>query len=228
MKLYFVALGVLFFMLTFPPPSRAAEDFTFQTYGPKAEGKPEALVVMFHGMGSDSNSMMRMAAYLSPRMKTVVFIAPDAPYKGIMGKKLRWFSSSADQENLMPRLNAFVQSIQKQLGISPEKTALLGFSQGAIVATALGTNAELRLCSSIVAMSGFPPEVPVAGKDGSPPLVLLMGGTGEAPQKVSEFSSLLNAKGYNSTYYIYEGGHAPPPESLGAASDFMNIALGLM
>jgi len=130
-----------------------------------AEGPPELLFLLFHGAGAGPRDMDRVLQRLAaeyPRAALVSVAAPDA-FDAIPGggAGLQWFSVvGVDEQNrparvaaAMPRFVGAVRSLQRHYNIAWPTTALVGFSQGAIMALE-AVQAEAALAGRVIAFSG--------------------------------------------------------------------------
>lgn len=129
------------------------------------EGAPNLLFLLFHGMGADAAQMAPLAQALHqtfPQAAVLCVEAPDA-FDGIPGGGAgwQWFSEQGitDQDRhervaqAMPRFLATVRALQKHYGIEWERTALAGFSQGAMMALE-AVQADLQLASRVLSFGG--------------------------------------------------------------------------
>ena len=105
--------------------------------------KPEKLMVMLHGLGSDGNDLINLVPYLQQSMSNCHFISPHGiePYDmAPFGRQ--WFSlKDRDAKTVLKLLATNAHSVknlieqqQKALSLTNKDTILLGFSQGAMVA----------------------------------------------------------------------------------------------
>ncbi|MET0332985.1 MAG: esterase [Rhizobacter sp.] len=126
-----------------------------------ATGPTELLFLLFHGVGQDASTMTPLAQALAteyPQAAIVCLDAPD-PYDG--GRGFQWFSPKGLTEAVrvervagaLPRFVATVRSVQRQFHMSWERTALAGFSQGAILSLE-AVQAEPQLAGRVLAFSG--------------------------------------------------------------------------
>ncbi|AFX98958.1 phospholipase/Carboxylesterase family protein [Candidatus Endolissoclinum faulkneri L2] len=162
-----------------------------QIYGPRLEPssgkKAEALVVMLHGLGADGNDLIEVARIWAPQMASVAFVAPHAPFPCDMTPSGRqWFdfmhdgdytNMHASMRSTAEMLNEFLNTELDRLSITANKLALVGFSQGTMIAL----YAALRRLPPIAGIVGYSgalivediPEDPITSK----PQVLLIHGT---------------------------------------------------
>jgi phospholipase/carboxylesterase len=130
-----------------------------------ASGPTELLFLLFHGVGADASDMTPLAQRLVAEYPQAAVICLDAPeaFDGVPGGGVgwQWFSVQGVTETnrvervaaAMPRFVAMVRSLQQQFNMSWERTALAGFSQGAIMALE-AVQAEPALAGRVLAFSG--------------------------------------------------------------------------
>jgi phospholipase/carboxylesterase len=130
-----------------------------------ASGPTELLFLLFHGVGADASDMTPLAQRLVAEYPQAAVICLDAPeaFDGVPGggSGWQWFSVQGVTETnrvervaaAMPRFVAMVRSLQQQFNMSWERTALFGFSQGAIMALE-AVQAEPALAGRVLAFSG--------------------------------------------------------------------------
>lgn len=134
-----------------------------------ASGSPELLFLLFHGVGATAAHMTPLAQRLVaeyPQAAVICLDAPD-PFDGVPGgtsngnQGWQWFSvRGIDDSNraarvaaALPRFVATVRALQAQFALGWERTALAGFSQGAILSLE-AVQAEPALASRVLAFSG--------------------------------------------------------------------------
>lgn len=121
-------------------------------------GKPEWLVVFLHGYGSNGADLMTFADYWQGSMPSVAFVAPDGPHEAGEGG-FRWIEKRRagdpklydDAVEVAPQLHAFIDAELARLSLDPSRLALVGFSQGTVMALHLG----LRRAVAPAAVLGF-------------------------------------------------------------------------
>lgn len=104
-----------------------------------------SLVILLHGVGSGGADLAPLADHLAPFLPNAAFEAPDGPEpfdQGGLGRQ--WFSISGVTEAnragriaaARPAFDAVLTALVERHGLSghPERVALAGFSQGAIMA----------------------------------------------------------------------------------------------
>ncbi|MCB2090717.1 MAG: alpha/beta hydrolase [Alphaproteobacteria bacterium] len=131
--------------------------------GPRVEpenGKPDKLVILCHGYGSNGDDLMGLVPHLRHVMPNAVYISPNAPelcYGAPNG--YQWFALStlSREERLVgtlkaaPILDHFIDQELKRYGLENKDLVLIGFSQGTMMALHVG----LRRKSDIAGIIGF-------------------------------------------------------------------------
>ena len=111
-----------------------------------ASGRPEQLMLLLHGWGASAADMAPLALALQAAFPQAALLAPqgfEPVDTGLAGRQ--WFSLDGVTEDtrparvaaVLPRLADWVRAAQQASGIGPAATALVGFSQGAILALEL-------------------------------------------------------------------------------------------
>ena len=127
---------------------------------PAAGGKAQGLVVLLHGWGADGNDLIGLAPYLAEGLPKVAFASPHAPFPCDMAPAGRqWFSLQdrgaasmlAGLRLAASLLEGFLEEEQTRQGVTADRVALLGFSQG----TMLGLHVALRRKVTPAALIGF-------------------------------------------------------------------------
>ena len=134
--------------------------------GPRAEplggGPAKRLVILLHGLGADGNDLIQLSPYLGRAVPEAAFVSPDAPQPCDMAPFGRqWFSlQDRDPEVLVqgadaaaPILDAFIDAEMERHGLDAGRVALVGFSQGGMMALHAGLRRE-RPLAAICALSG--------------------------------------------------------------------------
>jgi phospholipase/carboxylesterase len=134
--------------------------------GPRLEprsGKAQHLVVFLHGYGADGNDLIDIGRAWQPLLPNAAFVSPHAPHpcgQAPMGREWfpltmrdpgeRWTGVNA----AAPKLNAFLDSELARRQLSPTALALVGFSQGTMMALHVGLRRSVGP-AAIVGYSGM-------------------------------------------------------------------------
>jgi len=152
---------------------------------PPRSGKPAKLVIFAHGYGSNGEDLIGLAPYFAQSLPDAVFVAPNAPepIAGYQGG-YQWFpltrldpqATAAGVRAAAPSLDRFIDAELKRYGLPASACALVGFSQGTMMALHVG----LRRAEPLGAVLGFsghlagPDLLPVEVKS-RPPVCLIHG-----------------------------------------------------
>jgi phospholipase/carboxylesterase len=147
-------------------------------------GRATALVLLLHGYGANGDDLIALAQAWQNRLPAAAFVAPNAPdaIPGMYGA-LQWFALTLRDPNeywrgvvaAEPGLNRFLDQELTRLGLGPERLALVGFSQGTMLALHVGLR-RARAPAAVVGYSGL-----LAGPEhlrqitATPPLLLVHG-----------------------------------------------------
>lgn len=156
--------------------------------GPRVEpegGRPEKLVILCHGYGSNGDDLIGLVPHLKPFIKNAVFVSPNAP-EPMMGfpNGYQWFplQTLSQEERLTgtieaaPVLHNFIDQELERYGLENKDLILIGFSQGTMMSLHVG----LRRSSDIAGIVGFSGAMALSEnwKDeitSKPPVVLIHG-----------------------------------------------------
>ena len=210
------------------------------SYEPQAGGKPGHLVVLLHGYGADGNDLIGLAPVLAPLMPDVVFHAPNAPYP-CEGNPFgyQWFGISrldpqvaaAGVRAAAPFVDRFLDDTMAKYGLDESKTALVGFSQGTMMALHVGLRRNKQL-AGIIGFSGMLAAADALGTEikSRPPVLLLHGDSDEMlPHTLTAHAAeALRQHGVQTGMHIAPGvGHGIDETGLGHAARFLLEAFKL-
>ena len=148
---------------------------------PPAKGKATHLVVLCHGYGADGNDLIGLAPMWQRMLPTVAFSAPNGPER-CPGAGYQWFGIARIDPAEMRRgvegaaqvLDEFLDAELKRLELGADRLALVGFSQGTMMALQVGLSRPAKP-ACIVGYSGMlAGEAPTLGAD-APPILLVHG-----------------------------------------------------
>jgi phospholipase/carboxylesterase len=206
-----------------------------------ARGAAKRVVVLLHGYGADGNDLLGLADPLMPHMPDTAFVAPNAPERCVnnpMG--YQWFpipwldgSSEEDATNGMMAsaddLNAFLDQVLEDEGISPLDMVLLGFSQGTMISLHVAPR-RAEPVAGIVGFSGrlLGPELLADEAVVKPPVMLIHGDADDVvpPSSLPEAANALTGAGFETYAHVSEGmAHGIAPDGLSIALSFMRDKL---
>lgn len=208
---------------------------------PARSGKATSLVILLHGYGADGNDLFGLAGPLGEHLPDTAFRAPNAPEgcrnnpHGYQWFPIPWLDGSSEQEReasfrrSVTLLDDYVTDAMREEGVDAAHTALVGFSQGTMMALYISPRREEPL-ACIVGFSGRLLEGDELKKAARVrPPVLLVHGDMDQMIPVTELSvaeTALRNAGFEVTSHISRGiGHGIAPDGLGLALRFLQTHL---
>lgn len=202
----------------------------------KGPQKVDSVVIFLHGYGADGADLLGLADPLAPHLPGTAFYAPNAPEPcannpmGYQWFPIPWMDGSTEQQarsgaaQSFDDINAFIDKILADEGLTPDRLALVGFSQGTMMALAVAPQREPEI-AAVVGFSGrlLEPDQPIVART-KPPILLIhgdqdpvvpfdsMGIAGEALQKAG--------------FTVY--GHVMKGTGHGISPDGLSVALSLL
>ena len=205
---------------------------------PARGGQADALIILLHGYGSNGADLINLAPYWAKALPGASFVAPNAiePLPEAPGG-FQWFPIAQPDPHLMEHgVRAAAQSVDRFIdreldkhGLGPERCALVGFSQGTMMALHVGLRRERKL-AAILGFSG----VLVGGHRlkqelASRPPILLIHGDRDPTIPVSalfESALALAEAGHGAQWHVSYGiPHAIGPDGLELGASFLASAL---
>ena len=157
----------------------------FKTLVPKNGVKPTSMVILLHGYGSNGDDLISLAPYMQSALPDTIFISPNAPHpcEGNPYGGFQWFSlAEYTPEKLYegtkaaaPILTDFIQEQAKAYDLCPDKVALLGFSQGTMMALYAGLHYPEKLAGILGYSGALTGEGDLPTADNTPPIYLIHG-----------------------------------------------------
>lgn len=201
-------------------------------------GKPVYLVVLLHGPGADGQSIINQALNWAPTMPKAEFLAAEAPFlQDRDGSGKVWFDMTdlsaermgAGVRAAAPMLDAFLNEVLAERRLPDSHLALVGFSQGAMLALHVGVRRPKQL-GAIVAFSGAVYDSDsLAGEIKSRPPVLMIHGEADP---IVPFASMIASKELLKTNGIAAKsmrrpgvGHEMDDDGIIAAGDFLTATV---
>lgn len=197
-------------------------------------GKPVYLVVLLHGEGTSGQAVIDQALNWAPTMPKADFIAAEAPFPSVGGTGRQWFATTdmtpeavnAGLATAAPLLDAFLDEMLAQRRLKDDHLALVGFSQGAMLALHVALRRE-RPMAAVVGFSGalFEPAERLGEEIRSRPPMLMIHGEAD---EVVPFAAMtatkeaLKAEGVPVKSMRRPGlGHGMDDDGVIAAGDFL-------
>lgn len=132
------------------------------THPPRSGGKPKSMVILLHGLGANGMDLLGLARYWEQALPDTIFLSPDAPYPCDMAPMgFQWFSLQdwtpasilKGVEAAAPVLQSYIDEMLVKYGLSDDRLALAGFSQGTMMALYTGPRRKNRI-AGVLGYSG--------------------------------------------------------------------------
>jgi phospholipase/carboxylesterase len=164
-------------------------DLEGPSYAPLSCGKAVYLVVLLHGYGSVGEDLINVALNWQPELPKAEFLAANAPFPCEFAARGRqWFSiQDRSPAKLLAGVRAageildgFLDELLAKRRLDDSHLALVGFSQGAMMALYVGMRRRKRI-GGVVAFSGSLHGADVLGAEivNRPPVLLVHGDADE-------------------------------------------------
>lgn len=188
-------------------------------WGPASKGEVRQLIVLCHGLGADGFDLIDLAPSWQHACPDALFASVHAPFQHDSGFGRQWWSVAdrsppvveAGVRAAAPYLHGFIDAELVRLGLPAEAYAIMGFSQGAMMALFAGLRREAAP-RAILAFSGalVAPQA-LAGELANRAPVLLVHGEADEAVPVSRShdaeAALIEAGVPVEAHYIPRLGH---------------------
>lgn len=205
-------------------PANAAPSFVERVASPRQAADLKPLVVLLHGIGADEHDLFGLAPALDARCTVVSLRAPRA-----YGPGFSWFDidfrpggqiiPNLDQARATVKdLVAWLETAPSRYHTDPQRTFLLGFSQGAMMSLGV-LHARPDLLAGVIALSGrFPGDAfSEAATTARAVPVFVAHGTLDDVLPIAngrQIRDALSAKVADLTYREYPVGHGIAPAEM--------------
>ena len=200
-------------------------------------GTTRKIVLLLHGYGSTGADLISLAPHWQQMMPDALFLAPNAPERCGMSGGYQWWPLTAFSPHALaagatlaaPAIDGFIDRKLEQYGLGDADLAIVGFSQGTMMALHVG----LRRASEIAAIVGYSGMLTgAAGLARHPitkPRVLLIHGSDDPIVPVAALHAAkaqLLKLGVQVSDHISAGlGHSVDPVGLRLGGEFVATAL---
>jgi phospholipase/carboxylesterase len=194
----------------------------------------DSLVILLHGYGSNGDDLIGLVPYWDKIVPGAAFVSPNAPepLPG-MGSAFQWFPLTTMDPAIIaksaraaaPALTQFIQAEMARHNLGADRTILVGFSQGTMMALEVGL-AWPQAFAGIIGFSGA--LVGFEGAKSKPPVLLIHGDQDDrVPYAASVGATqVLKAAGLNASLHTSPRlGHSIAMDGLQAAAGFLGAAL---
>jgi phospholipase/carboxylesterase len=213
-----------------------------QLDGPRLEpksGTAKQLVVFLHGYGADGNDLIDIGRAWAAVLPDAAFVSPHAPNpcgQSPMGRE--WFPLTFRDPNerwtgvnaAAPGLEAFLDAELKRRNLPPEALALVGFSQGTMMALHAGLRRAVApagivgFSGMLVAPEALDPQAFMSEIKSRPPVLLVHGDQDQVipVQALMHAAQGLAALDVPAEWHISPGvGHGIDQEGLRHGAEFL-------
>ena len=205
---------------------------------PASGGAPRSIVVLLHGYGSNGDDLIGLVPYWRRALPDTVFLSPNAPQicPGAPGGYQWWPLTSlspaaraAGVRDVAPVVDAYLDAQLARFGLTDDRVALVGFSQGTMTALHVGPRRE-RPLAGIVGFSGMlaDPQAAPAELRTRPPLLLIHGDADPVVPAVAlgQAQATLEPLGFEVSTHISPGlGHSIDEAGLQLGGAFLTRVL---
>ena len=201
---------------------------------PAAGQAPRHLIILIHGYGSNGDDLIGLVPHWQSALPDAIFVAPHGPERcpGAPGGYQWWplitrslEERAAGVQQAAPILHEFIDQQPVRYGLQDEQLALVGFSQGTMMALQVGPQRE-RQIAAIVGYSGMVAD-PAGLADGlrTRPPVLLIHGEADDVIPISAFhkakEALAEARFPLTTHILPGLGHGVDETGLKLGREFL-------
>ena len=194
---------------------------------------PRSIVILAHGYGSNGEDLISLAPYWREALPDTVFVAPNAPQPcpGAPGGFQWWPVWDADRtagvRSAAPVLDAFIDAELARYGLTEDRLALVGFSQGTMLALHVAPRRE-RTLAGVVGYSGMLIDADEAELR-TRPQVLLAHGDADPMVPIAAFhqaQASLTRLGFQVSAHVCRGlGHSIDSSGVDLGKDFLSRVL---
>jgi phospholipase/carboxylesterase len=205
---------------------------------PARGGKPDALVILLHGYGSNGADLISLAPYWAEALPGAAFVAPNAiePVPQAPGG-YQWFPISQLDPQLMEQgaraaaqsVDRFIDRELERYGLAASRLALVGFSQGTMMALHVALRREQQI-AGILGYSGVLVGARTLKDEmrSKPPVLLVHGDRDPTIPIPAMFDSAeaLAANGHGAQWHVSYGvPHSIGPDGLELGGAFLSMYL---
>jgi phospholipase/carboxylesterase len=199
---------------------------------PRSGQPPRQIVLLLHGYGASGADLISLAPQWQQALPDALFLAPNAP-QSLGSGRYQWWplttftpqALAAGAASAAAPIDAFIDRKLSQYGLTEAQLALVGFSQGTMMALHVGLRRQQSV-AAIVGYSGLLAAGPgLAGEVVTRPPVLLVHGSADPVVPVAALhasEAALKRIGLDVTTHVSPGvGHTVDPAGLRLGMEFV-------
>jgi phospholipase/carboxylesterase len=206
---------------------------------PAGGGAPTSMVILIHGYGSNGEDLIALGDYWREALPHTLFLAPNAPRPcGLAPWGFEWWpltdlepaALAQGVRQSAPALDAYIDDQLARHGLSEDRLALVGFSQGTMMALHVGPR-RARTLAGVVGYSGaLVDPLELAREMRTAPPVLLVHGDADPTVPVTAMHQArlaLEPLGFAvETHLAFDLGHSIDEAGLALGRRFLAERLG--
>ena len=209
--------------------------------GRKGPHGASSVLVFLHGYGADGGDLLGLGNVLAPHLPGTAFYAPDAPERcvnnpmGFQWFPIPWLDGSSEEmarasmAQSIDDINAFLDKVLADEGLTPDRMIVVGFSQGTMMALHVLPRRDQPV-AGIVGFSGRLLAPELLGDIGVRPPILLAHGDQDPMVPFADMglaAEALRGADFDVHTHVMPGtGHGISPDGLSVALDFIRDRLG--
>jgi phospholipase/carboxylesterase len=203
-------------------------------------GEPGSILVLLHGYGADGRDLIGLAPYFADLLPEPLVFSPNAPEPCALNPGgYQWFDLGmmpdyTRLEGIAPAaetVRTLLRNLWDETGLGPDKTLLIGFSQGGMLTLYTGLSEPAPLAGLVSFSGGLPLDQDFWPKIASKPPILLVHGSADevVPPILSESSfDTLKSGGFSVEHHVSpDCPHGIAPDGLERARRFVAARLSV-
>ncbi len=204
---------------------------------PHKGGAPKQLVILLHGYGANGRDLLSLGEKWAEHLPETEFLSPNAPFNcgaADFEGSYQWFPLDSlepdalvkEVQRALPSLQTFIASELKKRNLTESDLALVGFSQGTIMALSAGLTREK--CAGVLGYSGTYVHDESLGVKALPEILLIHGEDDEviSVDHMSNAAKTLASIGVNvRTHVCRDLEHGISSEGLEMGGEFLQSVL---
>ena len=200
---------------------------------PLSGASPKQIIMLLHGYGSSGADLISLAPHWRQALPDALFLAPNAPQRLAAGTGYQWWplhgfspqALAAGAGQAAPAIDDFIDRKLRQYGLADTDLAIIGFSQGTMMALQVGIRRAVPP-ACIVGYSGmFVGATGLAADRIARPPVLLVHGSADPVVPVAALhaaKAALDNIGISVETHVSAGlGHSVDPTGLRLGAAFV-------